>query len=196
MIKAGVTGSLGSGKSTVCSVFASFGIPVFNADLTARELMNSNDLIKKELIRHFGHHIYTQQGLNRNMMAQLIFSDKVSLDTVNSIVHPVVKENFDNWCIKHHASVYVIKEAAVIIETGGYRELDKTILVTAPEATKIKRVQKRDKRSTEEIKNILANQLPDEKKIPFADFIIENDDKKLILPTIIEIHHQLLKMTS
>jgi dephospho-CoA kinase len=196
MIRAGITGGLGSGKSIVCKVFSSLGIPVYNADMAARRLMNKDEEIIAKLTKQFGKDIYTEQGLNRKIMSQKIFRDKNLLEIVNSIVHPVVKEDFEKWCLKNNHQPYVVKEAAILIEGGGYKNLDKIILVTAPIELRIERVKKRDGRSLKEIKKILANQLPDEKKRPFADFIIENNDKRLILPAILEIHNHLLKIST
>ena len=194
MITVGITGNLGSGKSTVCRVFSMLGIPVFNSDEQARIIMNTDPHVRQKLTKLFGDDVYMNNQLNRKLISDIIFNNKNSLKKINSVVHPAVRNTFNQWRTSHRNFPYIINEAAILVESGGNKDVDKLILVTAPEKLRIERVIKRDKRSVNEIKNITNNQLPDDKKVSFADFIIENNDKKLILPTIIEIHNKLIKL--
>jgi len=192
MIQIGVTGGIGSGKSTVCRIFRLLDIPVFEADKEARILQDNDSRIKEDLKGLFGNDIYNANGaLNRQKLAEYIFNDKGLLNKVNQIVHPRVNEQYNLWLKKHHEAVYVVYEAAILFESGRYRQMDKTILVTAPVETRIERVVARDKTDKKLIEERIKNQMPDEEKIPMADFILKNDERNLILPLIIEIDKNL-----
>ena len=190
-IKVGITGGIGSGKSTLCKVFKLLGVPVFEADVEAKKLMVTSKTIKSGLIDLFGKHIYTQNGiLDRKKLAGIIFSDKLQLEKVNALVHPVVRSEFLNWAEKQ-SSAYVVHEAAILFESGFYKMMDYTILVTASEEDRIARVVKRDKVSNEQARERMNKQWTDEQKRPLADVEFVTNDKKLIIPRIIEIDKQL-----
>lgn len=191
MIKIGITGGIGSGKSTVCEVFKSLGVPVYHADQRAKVLMNQSADIREGLIKLFGEQIYQSNlEIDRAALSAIIFNNKQALSSINELIHPAVYNNFFDWCTGQQ-SAYVLMEAAILFESGGYKKLDKTILVTAPEELRIKRVQKRDKASEQEIKARINNQLSDKEKLKLTDYIIVNDGKQLITPVIVQLHKQL-----
>lgn len=188
----GLTGGIGSGKSTVARVFATFNIPIYNSDIEAKKLMNSSSEIKVQLISEFGEEVYLQNYLNKKFLANIIFNDKNKLNFVSSVVHPVVINHFNSW-VSLQTSAYVIKENAILFESGMSKNVDYIITVTAPEETRIKRVQKRDKTTYEEVKSRIKNQISDKEKIKKSDFVIFNDNTRLILPQILKIHQTILK---
>lgn len=171
----GLTGGIGSGKTTVARMFEEYGIPVYIADEEAKELMHTSDVIRTELQQLLGDKLYKNGELNRKYMADKIFNDEMLLEKVNQIVHPRVEEHFQEWK-KEHQAPYCIKEAAILFENGGYKRCDKTILVIANEEERIERVMKRDGVERELVLERMKNQWSDAKKIPLADYIIKNDD--------------------
>lgn len=192
MYKAGITGGIGSGKSIVCSVFRTLGMKVYEADKRAKDIMNTNQNVKQSLIEKFGENAYTAQGLNTDFISSRVFNDKDALYTMNSIVHPAVVIDFENWCLQYTAEPYVIMEAALIFESEIEKRLDCTITVTAPEDIRINRIMARDRLNREEVMARMNNQMPDEYKTRHADYVIINDGKTLLLPQIITIHNTLL----
>lgn len=187
MIKVGVTGGIGSGKSTVCKVFAALGIPVFEADPVAKELMNTNPELAEQLISLFGPSVYLpDHTIDRKYLARIVFNDSSLLEKLNKVVHPVVRDAFNNWCEKQKAP-YIIHEAAILFESGFYKMMDKTIAVVADESERISRVTKRDKLTTEQVHDRIRNQWSDEQRMKLADFVIRNNDNDLIIPQILEI---------
>lgn len=187
----GITGGIGSGKSTVCKVFKLLGVPVFEADLVAKTLINSNAEIRNGLIQHFGKDIYSSDGkINRKMLANLIFNDDLLMEKVNRLVHPAVRNEYMNW-IKQQNSAYIIHEAAILFESGFYKMMDYTILVSAPVEMRIERVTDRDNISQEMARSRMLKQMPDEEKLKLAGFELVNDNKKLLIPQIIEIDKNL-----
>uniref|UniRef100_UPI0032171F69 dephospho-CoA kinase n=1 Tax=uncultured Draconibacterium sp. TaxID=1573823 RepID=UPI0032171F69 len=187
----GITGGIGSGKSVVCSVFKLLGVPVFEADLEAKRLINSSTEIKNGLIDLFGNDIYTQNDtIDRKKLAGIIFNDEVQLKKVNELIHPVVRSEFQKWVQKQNVP-YVVHEAAILFESGFYKMMDFTILVSAPEQMRIKRVSSRDNVTAEQVKERIDKQWPNEKKRKLATIEIKNDNKELILPQIIRIDKQL-----
>jgi dephospho-CoA kinase len=194
MKKIGITGGIGSGKTIVCEVFKVFGIPVFHADAVARELQDSDERIRMKLIELFGTPIYLPNGsLDRKKLAGIIFNDPLLKDQVTQLVHPIVQESFHHWKSHHIQEDYILYEAAILFETGSYRNFDYTVLVVADEATRLKRVMKRDLTTPELILERIRNQMSDQEKIPLADFIIENDEKQLILPQILKLDQTFRK---
>jgi len=188
MKKIGITGGIGSGKSTVCHVFKVLGVPVFHADEAARILQETNSDIRLELINLLGKDIYLPNNLpDRKKIAALIFNNSALKEKVNQLIHPAVKENFFSWLDSYKNEHYIIYEAAILFETGSFKEFDVNILVTADEETRIQRVIKRDHTTREAVMGRIKNQMQDEQKIQFADFIIQNDEKKLIIPQILEL---------
>jgi len=191
MIKVGITGGIGSGKSTVCKVFKVLGIPVFEADKVARQLMNSDNRIRIQLINIFGSSVYlSDKTVDRNFLSGIVFNNSTLLAKLNSIVHPVVQNTFDEWC-KSQQSPYVLHEAAILFESGFYKLMDKTIVVATDEAERIQRVIKRDGSSDELVRERIRNQWTDEQRIKLADFVIGNNDNELIIPQIVIIDKKI-----
>jgi len=196
MLKVGITGGIGSGKSTVCRVFSVLGIPVFQADVEAGRLQNEDPKIGSELIGIFGAEIYSEEGLlNRKKLASIVFNDRELLEKLNCIIHPAVHREFEKWSTRNSNFPYVIYEAAILFETGNFRNFDFTILVVADEQERIERVSKRDHSKPEEVLQRMNNQLMDKEKIKMADFVIENNDNQLIISQILKLD-QLLKSKS
>ncbi|MBX7125426.1 MAG: dephospho-CoA kinase [Cyclobacteriaceae bacterium] len=188
MKKIGVTGGIGSGKSIVCSVFRCLGVPVYDADTRARWIMNNDGHVQEEVTRLFGKEAYDTFGLRRNFISSQTFGNPSKLTALNQIVHPAVARDFESWWLSMDVP-YVIKEAALLFEAGSYRELDETILVTAPEALRKHRVARRDRqRSAEEIQRIMDSQWPESKKAALANHIIVNDQVHPILDKILNLH--------
>ena len=193
MITIGITGGIGSGKSTVCKVFRQLGIPVFEADIVAKELINSNSEIRTELIRLFGNDIYIpNNGVDRIKLANIIFNDNIQLEKVNELVHPVVRNEYANWVEKQNTE-YVIHEAAILFESGFYKMMDFTILVSAPENQRIERVIKRDITLENQVRERMAKQWSDKQKRELATVEIKNADDDLIIPQIVKIDNQIKK---
>lgn len=197
MLKVGITGGIGSGKTTVCKVFELLGIPVFYADDVAKSIMQTDQVLKTALLDTFGENSYTKDGmLNRAYISSIVFNDKQELEKLNSLVHPAVLRAFDNWVLNQHESPYVIKEAALLYESGGFKMCNKSILVIAPTLIKMNRVKLRDGVSEEDIQLRMNRQFSDEIKIKYADHILNNDEKQLLIPQIIQLHQQFLLIGS
>ena len=197
MLKIGVTGGIGSGKTTVSKVFELLGIPVFYADDVAKSIMQTDPVLKTALLDTFGENSYTKDGmLNRAYISSIVFNDKQELEKLNSLVHPAVLRAFDNWVLDQHESPYVIKEAALLYESGGFKMCNKSILVIAPTLIKMNRVKLRDGVSEEDIQLRMNRQFSDEIKIKYADHILNNDEKQLLIPQIIQLHQQFLLIGS
>lgn len=193
MIKVAVTGGIGSGKSIVCKVFQHLGIPVFNADEVAKQLIISQQNIKEGLKALFGASVYRSDGsIDRKMLADIIFNNQLALQKVNQLIHPVVYQAFQSWA-KAQCSNYVIQEAAVIFENKHHDRFDVIVTVTAPLEVKIRRCIERDHSTRDDVLSRMKQQLPDEYKIEHSDFVITNDDQQLILPQIIAINKKLIK---
>ncbi|MES2864566.1 MAG: dephospho-CoA kinase [Bacteroidota bacterium] len=172
----GLTGGIGSGKTTVAKYFASKGIPVYIADQAAKDIMNDKEVIQ-EVQSLFAKNVIQNDGLlDRNAIRELVFNDKSKLDQLNKIVHPKVKTDFENWLQKNKKAKFIIKEVAILFETNGQKYCDATILVTAPIETRIKRVLERDATSRDNILQIIKNQLPEEEKVKLATYVIENEN--------------------
>ncbi|MBS9522495.1 dephospho-CoA kinase [Litoribacter ruber] len=188
----GLTGGIGSGKSIVAKFFNVLGIPVYYADDRAKWLMSNDPELKNNIITTFGADSFTADGqLNRTYLAEKVFGDPEATKKINSLVHPAVKTDFENWA-KHQNTPYVIKEAALLFETGSYKELDKIINVSSPLKLRVSRILLRDQRSEAQINEIINRQLPDEEKNKLADFVIKNSENKMVIPQVLEIHQKLL----
>ncbi len=191
MIKVGITGGIGSGKSTACKVFSFLGIPVFEADIVAKQLMNTDPEIRSKLINLFGTSVYLpDRTIDRKHLAGIVFNNAPLLAQLSKIVHPEVHKSFDNWCRNQH-SPYILHESAILFETGFYKLMDKSIVVVANQGQRIERVMKRDKTTHALVKQRIKNQLNDEEKIKLADFVIGNNDNELIIPQIVEIDKKI-----
>lgn len=188
----GLTGGIGSGKTTVAQLFADLGVPVYNSDVEAKKLMNSSKKLRKEIKSLFGKEAYKKKKLNRSFIAEKVFEDKKLLKKLNSIVHPAVRKHFKSWANEQKAH-YVIQEAAIIFEQGNQGFYDKIILVTAPVRERIARVLKRDANQNRlKIENRIANQLPDNEKVGLSDYVIENLNLENTKAKILEVHNALL----
>jgi dephospho-CoA kinase len=191
-MKIGVTGGIGSGKTTVCRVFSALGIPVFAADEEARKIMETDPSVMQKVNDIAGVEIYTGGILNRSELAGLIFNNRELLDKINKVVHPVVRENFNNWQMSQ-GSDYVILEAAILFESGSFRSVDRIITVIAPVEERIERVVRRNNLTREQIMERIRNQTEDDYKVSRSDYVIDNADDKLIVPEILRIHEEILK---
>ncbi len=191
MLKIGITGGIGSGKSTVCRVFSILGIPVFEADKVAKQLMNTDQEIRRQLVGLFGAAVYLpDQTIDRNYLAAIVFNNPSLLTQLNAVVHPVVRKTFFDWCEKQQ-SPYIIHEAAILFESGFYKMMDKTITVTTNEKERIQRVVKRDGITPEMVGERIRNQWNDEQRMKLSDFVIGNNNDELVIPQIIEIDKKL-----
>ena len=186
MLKVGLTGGIGSGKTTVSEIFHSLGVPVYNSDERAKYLMENDPSLRVNIIQYFGEESYRSEGLNRSYLAQEVFSDKAKLEKLNSIVHPIVASDFEGWCLEQKAP-FILKEAAILIESGAYIGLDEIIVVTASENTRIDRVIERDKINAGEVRHRMNNQISDSERLEYADFVIENDGKQMLISQVKEI---------
>lgn len=191
-LKIGITGGIGSGKTFICRLFEALGIPVYNADEEAKRLMNTDIRIKEKLIAQFGEATYKDGLLDRGFLANMVFSDKGKLELLNSIVHPVVIQEAKDWA-ERQTTRYSLKEAALLFESGSYKELDYTILVTAPMDIRIQRVIERDGATEQQVQERINKQLSDEEKLQLADFVIVNDGITPLLPQVWTLHQKFLK---
>jgi len=193
MLKVGITGGIGSGKSIACKIFSSFGVPVYDADSRAKFLIENDPEIVRQITSVFGEEAYQDGKYNRKFISSQVFKDKSLLSQLNKIVHPAVGKDFENWVKKSAPSPYVIKEAALMNAASQQNGLDKVIVVTAPDALRIQRIQQRDpQRSLSEIEAIIKNQKSEKEFNAIADYIVYNDEVTLMIPQILEIHHQIL----
>ena len=182
----GLTGGIGSGKSVVAKVFATLGIPVFNADDEAKRIMQSSTEIKTKLIEQFGTDIYNAHGLDKEKLASIVFNDSFQLQLLNAIVHPVTIQAAKDWAAKQ-TSPYVIKEAALIFESGAADGLLKVIGVTAPLSIRIHRVMQRDGITKDQVDARMRNQISDTIKMRLCDYVIENNNQQMVIPQVLEI---------
>lgn len=189
----GLTGGIGSGKSTVAKMFQDFGIPVYIADDQAKKLMNTSKVIRKKLIALLGAEAYNDAGLNRAYVSSLVFNDKILLQKINTIVHPKVKMHFNSWLKKQEAP-YIIKEAAIIFENNLQNQYDIIITVVANSETKINRVMKRDNSSRDKVLSVMKNQWTDDQKVAHSHFVILNENIQQTKKQVDKIHSEILEM--
>lgn len=189
-LRIGVTGGIGSGKSMVCKIFSILGIPVYDADDRAKSLMVEDQHVIRSIIKNFGEKAYFDNGeLDRAYLANHVFNDRKQLKIINAIVHPAVANDFEMWCTRNKDCQYVIKEAALLVESGSYKSLDFLVTVSASEEIRIARVLARDPhRTKEQVQKIIANQLNDAEKISKSTFVITNDGHSLVIPQVLKIH--------
>ncbi|MBD0832637.1 dephospho-CoA kinase [Aestuariibaculum sediminum] len=187
----GLTGGIGSGKTTVAKEFKTLGIPVYIADLEAKKLMVNSAIIKSKLKELFGAEAYINDKLNKPFIADIIFKDKSYLEKMNAIVHPEVAKHFNQWKLKQKGP-YVIKEVAILFENGGYLNCDFVITVVAPLKLRIERLLKRDKTTVDKIEAIMNNQWSDAKKIELSNFVIENINLDEMRKQAVRIHEQIM----
>ncbi|MGB1305944.1 MAG: dephospho-CoA kinase [Flavobacteriales bacterium] len=190
MKRIGLTGNIGSGKTTVASCFEILGIAVFNADKQAKLLMNKDVNLKQSLIAEFGKEVFLNNELNRKYLSKLAFNDDLVLKRLNALVHPVVQEAFEKWSIQQ-SGAYVIKEAAILFESNTYQSLDAIICISCPEEIRLKRILKRDDLSEKDVRQRMSHQWAEEKKISLSDYVITNDNSSLVMPQILSVHSAL-----
>ena len=194
-LKIGLTGGIGSGKTTVSHVFHKIGIPVFNSDLYGKELLEDEE-IKRTIVKQFGADILNiKRSINKHKLSKIIFSDKNKLKFINQLIHPLVTKEFEKWVLLQNTP-YVIKEYALLLQSNSNRKLDKVILVQSPLDLRIQRVKKRDKKSIKEIKEVIKNQIKTKDILSKVDFIIHNNESTLLFNQIKSIHNQLSKNSS
>ncbi len=188
----GLTGGIGSGKTTVAQIFQQVGIPVFFADDVSKGLLDSDLELRSSLVQLLGKRLLQDGKVDRSWMAQQIFSDTQLLTKVNALIHPAVAKAFKNWFSIQKAP-YVLREAAILYESGSYKDCDAVIVVSAPEAMRIERVVRRSGESEEQVRNRMEKQWPQEKKLALADFVIQNDHQEMLIPQVLEIHEDLIR---
>ena len=189
----GITGGIGAGKSTVSTICKHLGFKVYNSDQRAKEIVSEDPIIKKKLISFFGNNIYKNGVLDRKFLSDKIFNDKSSLQQINSIIHPAVKKDFNSWVINNSNEKILFKESALLFESGAYKELDKIILIVSDKNLRVSRVLNRDqKRSKKEIESIIDKQIQEAEAIKYADIVIDNNHKKMLLPSVIRELEKLM----
>ncbi|GAB3194573.1 dephospho-CoA kinase [Pontibacter aydingkolensis] len=194
MLKVGVTGGIGVGKTVVARMFKVLGIPVYDSDSRAKWVMHNNEALKTELITAYGAQVFTEQGqLDRGYLASVVFNSPEQLKRLNSLVHPHVRNDFANWINLHADKPYIVKEAALMYESEAWKQVDKMIAVYAPLEVRIKRLLMRDTHRTEaDLKAIIDRQLTEEEKMARADFVIKNDDQQMVIPQVLALHERFL----
>ncbi len=196
MLKIGLTGGIGSGKTLVAGVFRVLGIPVYEADAEARRLMDQDERMRESITGLLGEEAYNDKGLNRPYVSSVVFSDDKKLQALNALVHPAVQEDFDRWCGQYTGLPYVLEEAAVLFESGAALRMDHVILVVADERTRIERAMKRDGVKEAVIRDRMRHQLPTGELLKRADFVINNETNSMILPQIVDLHNQFVNRNS
>ncbi|GAB1446109.1 MAG: dephospho-CoA kinase [Cyclobacteriaceae bacterium] len=194
-LQVGITGGIGSGKSLICRIFGCLGIPLYDADSRAKALMTTDRILVDQIKKEFGSLSYHANGVLNKVHLRKVFGNPTELKKLNALVHPRVAHDYKIWVDKQKGSKYVMKEAALLIESGSARELDHLIVVSAPEHLRIQRVLKRDPhRNLIEIKNIIESQLAEKEKVAQADDVIINDESQLVIPQVLELHERLNSM--
>jgi len=196
-LQIGITGGIGSGKSLVSRIFQQLGVPVYDADGRAKELMTTDSILAGQIKKEFGMQSHSPDGIiDRTLLAQTVFNDPVKLEKLNRMVHPRVAEDYNHWVEQHWDKPYVIKEAALIFEAGSWKGLDKVIVVASPAGLRMQRILSRDThRTANDVQAIINNQMPEEEKLKRANFIITNDESQLVIPQVLQLHEQLVRMS-
>jgi dephospho-CoA kinase len=195
MLIIGITGGIGSGKSTISNIFKVLGIPVFDADSAAKTIMNTNEPLKQQLQQKFGDEVYINGMLNRKYLADIVFKDAYQLELLNALVHPVAIQAGLQWAAQQTAP-YIIKEAALLFEAGSAFNLNYIIGVYAPQALRIQRVMYRDNITREEVQNRMNKQIDEEMKMKLCDFVIVNDEQQMVIPQVLKLHEQFLSVNT
>lgn len=190
----GITGGIGSGKSLICQIFNRLGVPSYDADSRAKWMMDHDPELRASIQSEFGHDAYLPDGsLNRDLISKLIFNESPKIEILNRIVHPAVGQDYLLWAEQNNNNAYLLKEAALIFESGSNKLLDRVITVFAPVDIRIERVLTRDRnRDRDQVKSIISKQWPEEERQAHADFIIRNDNTTLVIPQVLKIHHELI----
>lgn len=190
----GLTGGIGSGKTTVAKVFETLGVPVYYADDAAKKLMNEDDDLRKKIITHFGNEVYENGQLKKEILGAIVFNDAEKLKLLNSLVHPATIAHANQWH-KLQTSPYVIKEAALLFESDAWKNIDYSIGVKAPENLRLQRAMQRDNQTAENIQARMQKQMNEDEKMKRCDFILTNDEEQLLIPQILELHEKLLGLS-
>ncbi|MGB4843732.1 MAG: dephospho-CoA kinase [Ferruginibacter sp.] len=193
MLKTGLTGGIGSGKTTVARIFEILGIPVYNADDAAKRLMDKDVLLQEKIKTAFGDDVYTNGILNKKQLAAIVFNKPEKLEELNRLIHPVTIQDAENW-MKEQTTAYAVKEAAIIFETGAQQNLDYVIGVTAPAPLRIQRTMQRDNITREEVIARMDKQMDDSIKMKLCDFVITNNEQEMLIPQVIALHEKLLTL--
>ncbi len=193
MLRIGLTGGMGCGKTTVANIFKTLGVPIYFADDAAKRLMHTDEKLKSELIKYFGSDVYINGQLNKSALSARVFGDRTKLNKLNSLVHPATIKDSQDWMEKQNA-YYSIKEAALIFESNSENFLDYIIGVSSPLNLRIKRIKARDSISQDEIIERMSNQLDEDLKMEKCDFIIENNEEKMLIPQVISMHNKILSL--
>ena len=199
MLRIGITGGIGSGKTTVSRIFEVLGVPVYYADDAAKRLMNEDEQLQQKIIDHFGQEIFVSKQLNRKLLASIVFNAPEKLSLLNALVHPVTIADAEEWMKKisetgNKKTPYAIKEAALLFESGGQKKLDYVIGVNAPYKLRLQRAMQRDNISKEEVEARMQKQMDETKKMNLCNFIITNDEVQMLIPQVVELHNKLFKM--
>ncbi|MCZ2299599.1 MAG: dephospho-CoA kinase [Chitinophagales bacterium] len=187
MLKIGITGGIGSGKSIVSNIFKVLGIAVFDADFAAKQIMNENKIVQQHLIDAFGESVFLNNELNKKYLANIVFNDAYQLEKLNAIVHPATIEAGNQW-VKQQKTIYILKEAALLFESGSAADLDYIIGVYAPKIVRIKRVMQRDNVNEHAVINRMNKQIDENLKMKLCDFVIINDEQQLLIPQVLALH--------
>ncbi len=190
MIIVGLTGGIGAGKTYVANEFQKLNIPVYNSDIRAKELMISDKFIKENLIKKFGKDVFVNKSLNKKLIADKIFNNTDLKIWIDNLVHPVVRKDFLQW-VSNQKTFMVIKEAAILIESSAYKDCDKIIVVTAPLDIKISRVIKRDGATEQDVMQRIKNQMQDDERLKYADYVIENYGLASVTKQVVDIYYKL-----
>ena len=193
-LQVGVTGGIGAGKSLICKVFTILGVPVYDADSRAKTVMTTDGILMDAIRKEFGVLSFLEEGtLNTKYLSDHVFSDEKKLHKLNELVHPRVADDYKLWLDKNTNATYVVKEAALLFESGSYKSLDQIILVTAPEQLRLSRVMKRDQQRTkDQVEKIMSKQIQVDKALALTNHVIHNDEKQLVLPQVLKLHNQFL----
>ncbi|WP_291911329.1 dephospho-CoA kinase [Chitinophaga sp. CB10] len=196
MLKVGITGGIGSGKSTVSKIFELLGVPVYYADDKAKDILVRDKELAEQVKQHFGPEVYEADGaLNRKLLGNIVFNDKDKLALLNSLVHPATIRDSNNWAAEQKAP-YVLKEAALLFETESFHHLDKIIGVSAPQPLRILRVMKRDNVSRNDVLARMHKQIDETIKMRLSDYVIYNDEQHMVIPQVLELHQKLLQLAA
>ena len=194
VLKIGLTGGIGSGKTTIAKIFELLKVPVYYADEASKRLYHTDKVLMAGLKKHFGSDIYINEQLNRSRLAEIVFDNPEKLELLNSLVHPVTIKDAVEW-MEQQTTPYIIKEAALLFEAGSASGLDYIIGVSAPQDLRIQRVIERDKTTKESVLNRMKRQMDEERKMSLCDFIIVNDEKELVIPQVLKLHEKFLQMS-
>lgn len=192
-LRIGITGGMGAGKSTICKIFGQLGVSIYDADSRAKFIMSNNQELKKAITENFGWDAYTRKDeLNREYLAKVVFNSEEKLELLNNLVHPAVKNDYEQWAQDHRDEPYSLKEAALLFESMSYKTLHKVIVIASPIETRIERIMKRDHVKREDILKRIQNQSTDRERMNKADWVIYNDGVRSLIEQTLEVHHKIL----